>query len=418
MKKINLFKKSWNKAFRSGESPEKLADDLDFNLLKGYCQIKEYNPFTGQIISISEKHNTLVNQARSNLIRLISQGQSNWLGQITPTQLKISKMRFCNNDPGGSTPSKLLYYKLTEPSSKGCTPVSGDVNPGGNPNTPINPDPLASVTFETLATNGLLIAGTTTNLRIFTVSLANGSPLVDNPPSHGTFKIELLRGGSIVETLYFYNTDNPSNIMVYTRQLKNPYKVTTVGVDPTTRVVAPLDRSVVEGSNRSHLFTSADSAKTGLFYDYSDGVWKLQLEELQSTSIRYDTVRMVYERGKFNIINSVVPRDGYNVGTGASLALRYSGNTAGDYYPTLSSIEYRDGDTDFVDDYSATFSVNMAGHYGNGVITTIDKFIKYKCAYLFNERDDMFSALYLTTTFDKNPFNAFYISWTLLAPLS
>jgi len=179
--------------------------------------------------------------------------------------------------------------------------------------------------------------------------------------------------------------------------------------------MSPGVRNIDGGKGK--LITPTDNSKTFIYYDYNDGSWKFQIEEISGAGNRYDTVKMIYDRGTYNIINSVVPRDGYNTGRGQRLDLRYANNSAGDFYPVLPTIEYRDGDTDFVDDYSATFSVNMVGQYGNGVITVGTDYIKYKEAYLFNERDDLFSALYLTNAFEKNPLTAFYIAWTILAPL-
>ena len=424
--KIRLLSKAWNKAFRAGENPAKLVEDM--GTLKGYAQVTKYDPITGRILSTSDKMNTLVNTAKTNMIRLISQGQSSHIGVIDPSTHKISRMRFSNNVSTG-VPSKLLYYSLTEPAYRGCVPTSGDINAGGSPNStyPDGYDTNSIVDYAVANIAGNYVVGATSNIKIFSLrnETTGGTLLIDQPPSHNNFKVELYKSSVLVETIYFYEPTNLSNIHVYTRGVQNPYIVVTagaVGVITANKIMAPTARDYDFGSvgyNNAHIVLSGDHSATYLFFDYNDGVWKFQLEELAGTSTNYDTIKFVFHRGNYNVINSVVPRDGYNVGNGTTLSTRYSNNSAGDYYPILSDIEYRDGDIDYVDDYSCTFSVNMAGQYGNGVTTLVSEYIKYREAFLFNGRDDMFSALYLAPTadFDKNPLTAFFVSWTILAPI-
>lgn len=413
----NLFKKIFWKNFNK-TTPEKLADDLDPALLKGYFQYKQYDPITGKILGISEKQNTLVNQSKTNLIRLISQGQSNWVGQIDPSKLKITKMRFGNNDPGsGSIPDKRLYYLISEPSARESHPINNVYAGGLEAATQILADPNSQIVYSISNVPGNYVVGSNPNIKIWVIRIqsSGGPALSDMPPSHGTYKVELLLSGSVVETIYFYNPASPSD-SIYTRGPKNPYKVITVGLNSNTRVMGPDQRTTVGGNQELDILPEHNS-KTFLYWDYGTNQWKLQLEEISGAGVRYDTLRMTYERGLYNVVNSIIPRDGYNVGSGDSLSLRYANNTAGDSYPVLSTIEYRDGDTDFVDDYSVTFSINMSAQYGNGTITNMAHYIKYKEAYLFNDLDQLFSGLFLTNSFDKNPLTAFYISWTILSPL-
>lgn len=423
-----LISKIWTKAFKRGESPAKLIEDM--GNLRGEVQITKYDPFSGRILGVSPKCNTLVNQAKSNLIRLISQGQSDWIGQIDPTQLKISKMRFSNNLSSG-TPSKLLYYSIAEPSVRGCVPVAGDPGTryaGGGNNDEITGETDATVVYEIQNIAGNYVVGATTNLKIFTFrnKTTGGGILTDNPPSHSgpdgakNFKVELYNGATLVETIYFYDPDDLTDQHVYTRQSQNPHVVVT---EPAaSRIMSPNSRTdtpTFYPTASSNIITGGDNSVTYLFYDYNDGYWKFQLEEIVGATANYTKLKLVFTRGAYNVINSIVPRDGYNTGTGTSLSLRYSGMTSSDYYPTLSDVEYRDGDVDFVDDYSVTFSVNMAGQYGNGITTLGTQYVKYREAFLFNGRDDMFSALYLDSgfDFDKNPLAAFYIAWTIIAPI-
>lgn len=425
--KTHILSKAWNKAFRRGENPAVLVDDM--GSMRGYAQIKQYDPLTGRILSVSPKFNTLVNQSKSNLVRLISQGQSPHIGQITPAELKIARMRFSNNLSSG-TPSKLLYYSLAEPSVRPCTPVTGGAGTrfaGGSVNDTISGQASAEVAYEIQNIAGNYVVGSTSNIKIFPIRNATtgGGLLQDNPPSHNTMKVELFNGTTLIETIYFYDPATPTDIHSYTRAAKNPHIVVTagtVGQIATNKTMAPAARDVDYGSvgyNNANVIVTGDTSATYLFFDYNDNTWKFQLEEIAGTSANYTKIRISYNRGTYNVINSIVPRDGFNVGQGTTLSTRYSNMTAGDYYPILSDIEYRDGDVDFVDDYSATFSVNMAGQYGNGVTTLATQYIKYREAFLFNGRDDMFSALFLDTAynFDKNPLTAFFISWTVLAPI-
>lgn len=416
--KNNFFKRAWFKAYKKGESPEKLASDL--GSLKGMVMIKQYDPLTNQILKVTEEHNTLINQSKSTLIRLISQGSSRWYSPIDSAKLKVSRMRFSNNDPGaGAVPSKLLYYDLAEPSVKTCIPPPGDTHAGGSPNATITADPLGTILYSLANVEGNYVVGSSSNLKIYTLrsSSTSGAALVDHPPSHSTLKIELMLAGSVVETLYFYNPADSSNVYIYPRASKNPYKVVTVGTDTGKIIVYYAGSPSTVSGNLEKVLETSDNSQTFVYYDYNTSQWKFQIQERAGASSLYDTVRFSFERGKYNVINSIVPRDGYNTGRGQTMALRYSGNTAGDYYPVLSTIEYRDADTDFIDDYSVTFSVNMSAQYGNGSITLMSDYIKYKEAYLFNEYNEMFSALYLTNSFDKNALTAYFISWSLLAPL-
>lgn len=423
MKKMRILSKAWNKAFRKGENPAQLVDDM--GPLRGYAEIIPYDIRTGVRGQSLGKCNTLVNQSKSNLIRLISQGQSPHIGQIAPADLKISRMRFSNNLSSG-TPSKLLYYSLTEPSVRACTPVTGTPGTryaGGSVNDTISGEAVASVAYEIQNIAGNYVVGSTSNIKIFPIRNATtgGGLLQDNPPSHNTLKVELFNGLTLLETIYFYDPTTLTDVHSYTRGAINPHIVVTEATVASNEVMAPAARTDTYNAvpNCANLITAGDSSKTFLFYDYNDNTWKFQLEEVAGYGSRYTRIVISYDRGTYNVINSVVPRDGFNVGQGTTLSTRYSNMTAGDYYPVLSDVEYRDGDVDFVDDYSATFSVNMAGQYGNGVTTLATQYVKYREAFLFNGRDDMFSALFLDAAynFDKNPLTAFFISWTILAPI-
>jgi hypothetical protein len=414
----NLFKEIFWRNFPKTK-PEKLADDL--GKMRGFVNIKQIDPITGALVRNHGQFNTLVNQSKSNLIRLISQGQSSWLGQIDPTQLKISKMRFGNNGSSG-TPNTLLYYDINEPASRASTPTAGDLA-GGLPGCATLPSEATSIVQNDVANvPGNYTVGVTSNLKIYTIRNGDaiGTALSDHSPSPGTFKVELRYSNATVETLYFYDTIDPTNILPYQKGGRYPYKIATLnGNVAANRIIAPNSRPTDDGGGiYSKIVAVGDNSQTFLYYDYTANCWKLQLEELAGVNTLYDTVRMSFERGRYNVINGIIPATGYNVGSGNTVALRYAYNqNDGDYYSVLSNLEYRDGDTEDVDDYSVTFSTIMSGAHGNGMITDMADYINYQEAFLFNERDDMFSALYLSTPFDKNQLTAYFISWTILAPL-
>lgn len=428
MSSNNLFKQIWKNNFKKLEKPQKLADDM--GPMRGIVHIKEYDPATGLIIKDHGQHNSLVNQSKSNLIRLISQGQSPWLGAIDPTQLKISKMRFGNNNPTDDL-SPLLYYDISEPTYRGNIPIdpggTGPHYPGGNSGQDaITYEANSLVSNKIDSSNGQLIG---TNIYAFNILGANNELLTTNPPAHDTLCVTLYVGsapGTVRERIWFYDPTGSAEFMTYPRAALKPYKVETYsagnvesdaivatgGASWASRVPNP-DPLLADWYQ--FFFLPATTSSTYLYYDYVTSCWRLQLENLASRTYTY--VQFDYKRGTKNVINSIVPRLGNNKGLGTTLTSRYTNSSAGDYYPILSSLEYRDCDTSFIDDYSVTFSVNMSGQYGNGDITDPTHFIQYTEAFLFNERDDMFSALFLTTPFAKNAQSAFYISWTILAPL-
>ena len=420
MKKHNLFSHIWNKAYKKGTSPTKLADDLGG--LKGYFQFKEYDPKTGLIIAESGKLNTLTNQSKSNLIRLISQGQSDWLGAVDPATLKIQKMRFGNaND--FPIPSKLNYYNLAETSTRANNPTGALFAGGKSGATTIAG---ASITTDTIsnafASNyeiGPTIEGQQS--KIYTIPSLQANT-TKNPPSHGTLKVEFKLGDQLVETLSFGINNDP--VYIYTRS--------KVGIAPTL-ISNPLVQQPVNNpgatlgvtlrnGTEGFLETVVDSinetlCNTRLFYDYSTNNqgWKLKVLTRDQSTQYYDTIVFTYEIGKFNVINSIIPRVGYNAGSGNSELTRYQGNQ--DYYQILSGVEYADAADDFIDDYSVTFSCNMSSTYGNGETTALDV-IQYTEAFLFDAVDNMFSIVYLPSSFEKNSESAFLISWTIMSPIA
>lgn len=416
----SLFTQIWNKARLNAKSEKdfgKLVDDL--GAFRGLFSYKKYDPLTGKILMESEKINTLTNQSKSNLIRLISQGVSPWRGEIDPSLYKIQRMRF-GNAAQYTSPIRLNYYKLDEISTRSNIPLKQpgalvtSFAGGKKSQTTI---PGASKTTDVIldAYESNWTPGPNTTKVYEIATLADSEETYINPPSHSTLVVKLYKENTLVEQLYFGGDieDEP----VYTRANAGvpPVRIVSVG-DP---IVTPNEG----GSGRDLTIdeTNADECGTRLFYDYTTGAtgWKLRIEEIdpELPEAPYDEIRIEYEIGKYNVINSVVPKLGYNDGSGLTELNRYQGNS--DWYPVIGALEYRDGDDDFIDDFSVTFSVNMTGPQGNGdTNVNLSEYIRYTEAFLFNGLDDMFSIVYLPTPFDKNSGSAFYISWTILAPIN
>lgn len=405
---MNIFSNIWKKHYRRGESPNKLVEDL--GPLKGKVKITQYSPGSGKIIKVTNQDNLLVNQSKSMLIRLISQGQSPYIGNIDPADMKISRMRFGNHSAGVA--NKLNYYRYNELSSRTNTPETVGYAGGKLSQTSI--DGIAGIDIA----GGVNTAGGETGFELGVggikkwkipycqeVDALDGFPI--NPPSHGTFQVELYNGDTLVETISFIKTDE--SIYTYTK-IQSGNKPVEINSEVGGEIISTTD---------------VGTTKTSLMYDYQGtGGWKFLLEE-DETAETWTRLKFIFDVGKYNVINSIVPREGYNydftsggesydvLNTVTNFNSRLGG--AVDWYQINDGIEYRDGDEDYVDDFSTTFSINMGDTLGNGEVTGAD-FIKYKEAFLFNGQDDMFSMISLNTGFEKNADSAFYISWTILAP--
>jgi len=141
-------------------------------------------------------------------------------------------------------------------------------------------------------------------------------------------------------------------------------------------------------------------------------------------------IAVSYDRGYYNIINSVVPVTGVN-------NLQYSSNwnsnlnndalflanyknrfgSSRDYYEVgnLKSFTVGVNEAD-VNDFETSFSIIMGANQGNG--SDPINGIRYTEAFLCSENDDVFSALNLGPgQFVKNNQSTFYITWSIRSPL-
>lgn len=432
---MNIFSTIWKKAFHKGESAFKLADDV--GNLKGVFSYTPYDPITGQRFDKVTINNLLVNTSKSNIIRLISQGQSPWIGQIDPAELKISRMRFGNNNIIATNypfPNKLHYYDPLEISSRVSTPLpqAGEgaaLRFAGGLSTQdyVGADGLGTSRYASSNTNPAVYSPALNGCKKWPVTSITqdviGQTKSANPPSHGTLQVKFYNSNVLIETLQF-GVFPGTDSTVYTKRADGIPPVKIISESANVYISTPETRQHIDGK---YVATpNSTQTNTRLIYDYTVGSrgWKLVLDEVASPAA-YDRIDFTFEIGKHNIINSIVPRLGYNqelplanyATMTAATANRFQGNQ--DWYPVLSAPEYRDAEADYIDDFSVTFGVNMSGQYGNGDATQLSgTYIRYKEAFLFNGRDDLFSAVYLPTAMDKNNGQAFYISWTILAPIS
>jgi hypothetical protein len=406
---MNLFRKIWTKNFLKGkESLDKFSEDIGG--LKGeFSWIKYKN---GEKVDAYSQKNEITNLSKSTVIRLLAQGTSAWRNTIDPTQYKISRMRFGNapytsNDFDYTSNLSLYYYDLNESVYRPNLTSSSEYSPAGGRYPigtagvsasiigPINSNSLSSVvktitvseTYSTIWESG----------RVIPISItSNNFPNVvfdaDRPPSHKTLLIEFLDAGSTSLASLNFNT-------VYSRD--------------------PVGSNPVVNAGNNYLNSSSSSHK--LYYNYptgtdATGYWTMQFTLGNGPISNIRSIRISFNVGKYNMVNSIVPKTGYNAGSGTASA-RFPLSSGIDYYSTITPVYNNSISGSFIDDYSATFSITMAQNEGNG---SSGLKVYYTEAFLFNTKDDLFSIIrfpYPSETtpkgFEKNSTLSYLISWTI-----
>ena len=134
-----------------------------------------------------------------------------------------------------------------------------------------------------------------------------------------------------------------------------------------------------------------------LTFDNNLDLWKINFGLTSSyltqnftnnTATVLGRITVEYNIGKYNIINSIIPKTGINAG---SIQSRF---TSDNYYTMVNNV-YDSSPTDFIDDYSVNFSSIMNIDQGNGQTGSTLPVI-YTEAYLFNDMDDLFSSIIYT----------------------
>lgn len=142
-------------------------------------------------------------------------------------------------------------------------------------------------------------------------------------------------------------------------------------------------------------------------------------------------VGISYDRGYYNVINSIVPKTGINVipqssnwNSNLNLDALWVANykarfgASKDYYEVGNLKSFTVGNNAaYTDDFETSFSIIMGLNDGNGADPING--VVYTEAFLCSENDDIFSALRFAPQdrFKKNNQNVFFITWSIRAPL-
>lgn len=470
MQPVNLFRKIFLRNLEKGKEINRMVDDIG-GLSGVFSYRKETN---GKVVDEQVIKNALTNQSKTALIRLISQNVSPWVGQINPASYKISKMRFGNfnwyeynypymngailpnalNTTAAEPAPELFYYDISEASFR--------------PKYTPSPGPAvyeAASNKQAVRNNATQVAygvdGTTTGkpVAIYNPNIGdtydtNSSALYANypsrPPTHFSVFVDLLDNtGNLQERLTFYAAYDRRNtgilptkvstrrtgigaisgipIITYQNSRTDATGGTNETIDTTGSLMGVSYASLgyvadSTANNFNYVDTGilSSTTKTRLFYDYKEGSgggWKVQLDERWDSSNRnYSKAIIWYSLGGFNVINSIVPVQGSNSGSGTGLLSRY-GSSIGDSY-AITQVQYQASSaTSFVDDNLVTFSANIPADAGNNNGVNANP-VEYTEAFLMMQNDDMFSVIQLAAPqrFTKTSDDAFFLSWSISVP--
>jgi hypothetical protein len=472
---MNLFKKLWLKNLKKGTAPiSHFVEDI--GPLKGRLSWTKFND-VGKIVDQQTRTNAITINGRSAIVRLLAQAESQKVGAINPADYKITKMRFGNALPtatsiggvsygpdgiGGLTNTsgdlQLHYYDIAEATSRtnsqpfqlvGATGFENGsiMGPGGSTASAFlaetNTAPGVYSPGETLKNpkDYVVIAGD--NISSATYTFQPNKIIETITLSGNSDYPELLLGSSTKpspspshRTLYvaLYNSNND---LIQKVLFTNPYNKGIEG-NPVTNVEHGADYNVDGGNDptKSEALNISSVGVTRIYYDSNDRKWKLQIVTRALIGGISDAFffghevakyEVGYKVGLYNIKNSIVPVTGYNTGVGKTVQERFLGNQ--NFYRITQSV-YGDSTSGApIDDYSVAFSVIMGADQGNGKSTGTDnvspltnRFVYYTEAFLFNEKDDLFSIirLNLPTTeasdpkgFVKDPNSSFLLTWQI-----
>lgn len=463
MSKFKHFQNIFTKHLRNKNTPlSKLAEDV-IPGFQGRVFIRRVDKF-GDVGKPVEISNELTNLSKSTFIRLLAQSASPWRGNIDPADYAIDRMRFGNAQKAkystvvdlvtrsidydvlglGSTQKALHYYDITEASSRPGAPV--DIVPvetltdsqlltayaRGNKNTARLGSSFSFQILRSASIQGIN-NGNGDPTRIYTTGF--GTTGDARPFSHGTFKVDLINSlGQIIERIvwsqpqYIRSVEGNLPTYIYVKVGSEPgittpndvaFATGTFQGDPSQ---ANFDPNLFDLSgNWKKRAVAPDSTFTKLFFDFDQdqnnnwGGWKVLIDEINPNSPGYTAIHPKFEVGKYNVINSVVPRKGTNKDQGVTTLNRYNISTQ-DYYSIGANKAFKlDGQSSFVDDRSVDFSIFMPTDDGNA-----DGIVKYTEAFLQSKNNDIFSMIQLPVAqqFSKSNEDSYLITWSISVPLS
>ena len=415
--KDNLFKRIWNKNFVKGtDKLDRFSDDIGG--LRGHFSWKKIDR-NNNILQESDFHNDITNLSKSTVIRLLAQGMPKYRNQtIDPTKYKISRMRFGNAsykvgvyNYGGSSidnniSKKLFYYDSTEhvfrPNQNNGIGKNGALNfksAGGKSDgstisssitSPVKKEFYTADAFKSNSATdnylypsdkfgvinlGSIVIPIDKSLTYFSYLNSYSEEAKLYPPAHDTLKV----------TLTFFNlaNNNASSNVIFTSS----------DIDRKIYSRNLLGNGFLGSTNNNFIIDNT----LKLTFDNNLDLWKINFGLTSSyltqnftnnTATVLGRITVEYNIGKYNIINSIIPKTGINAG---SIQSRF---TSDDYYTMVNNV-YDSSPTDFIDDYSVNFSSIMNIDQGNGQTGSTLPVI-YTEAYLFNDMDDLFSSIIYT----------------------
>lgn len=455
---MNLFKKIVQKNIKKAKTEKdisRISDDV--GPIKGFFKWKKIDPVTGQVFTESEWNNAVTYLGKSTIIRLLAQGQSQWANLISPDDARsrrVSRMRF-GNAPAPSYFSNgsfqslhgvtldsstvsaspfdipLHYYDISEIAYRNNmtramnTTQAARAGAGGKmsvlDNGQIQSQSGSQVNQTINIVSGSTIDSALQSATGLVISL-NQSPfpalIGGRPPSHKSFVVELHKANATVP----YNFAVFVHTLGYNRRSGAQNTITSEYTkDPTTSDPATV---VTPGSE---VFNTDPSTGTILYYDYNDNQWKIKIvlnnPGVTGALFTGGSIKIKFNVGQWNIINSIVPKLGHNAGYGVDVTTRYGGNL--DFYSIQSSnVQFFDSDTGFIDDFGVSFGITMNGPDGNGQSPDLAGYpVIYTEAFLMNEHNEIFSMVQLDDPianpsatnpgFIKDKTLAYYLVWSL-----
>lgn len=417
---MNLFKKIIQKNIMDEKNHNKIQEDL--GPFKGEVFWTAYDTVTGKIIKEGYNNNAVTYNGKSSLIKLLSQTVTPKINSFDASDYKISKLRLGNAptnsyytyasiNPLDSTVDNdinnipMHYYDITEKSYRNnLTLASGRSGAGGKCSLDSGQIASESGTVISQDINMTLVminALDTIDGVIIDLNQAPFSGILSGirAPSPNSFTVEMYKNGSVLPDVSAVFLNNKG----YNRKNAN---------------------LALEVPNSLNMLNLDSINGCRLYFDYNDNHWKVKIRTQTGigTTFTGGKFRIKFVIGKYNIINSIVPKTSYNRGFGFNNTTRYRG--ALDYYVINSNNNYfLDSEAD---DISVTFNCIINGPDGNGEYENVAGYdVVYTEAFLFNQKDELFSmvkfedplAAPLATNlgFIKNKTISYNLSWKITA---